>query len=132
MKTLACDNIKANEPTKNGLIFTDNEMKRVIELFKNKQHSLFGEFITEKKDSCKVDLKYVSHEIMNLTIFQGKFIVELELTPTIYGKMLNKLGLEFESSNFEIYPRFLGTVDENNYVEVTDVIAFDIRLKEEE
>lgn len=116
--------IKMNEPTANGRIYSQEAMQKAIDSFNNSDWDIYGELYNSiNVDSEEIDPQKISHKVEDLNIEDGKLTAEIELLDTPYGEMASTL---MKTENFELFPRMIGKIMENNEVEVEKLITIDL------
>lgn len=123
-----CNLIESNKPTVNNRVYRKETMEKVVRLFKENQDEMFGELQEGGKTYYPeyVDLQNISHKVKDLDIEHGKFSAQIEMLDTESGKKaVNEIGL----GNLELFPRFIGKMNENDEVDIENIVSFDLLYK---
>ena len=127
------DCITADVPTRNGRIYPKAVLQETIGKFQEKilTNCALGELELPSKDFGSINCQNVSHRIneINLNEETGKIEADVEILNIPMGKVVRTL-IE-NHTTLELAPRFFGTLNEDNTVNISDIISFDLVLADD-
>ena len=118
--------LKFNEPTKNGRIYRESSINLNDHVLQEqlKNNCLFGEIAFPEDRTTAIDITKVSHLVTALRKEEDGLYADLEILPTVNGKLLEKI---VNPDNFRT--RGIGTVihdsEGNQIVEDYQLITID-------
>lgn len=115
--------IPLNQKNKNGRIYT-REMLETQDFLRRKNQIgvVYGEL--DHPQIMDTSLSRVSHTITNIWFDGNQLKGEIQPLNTYYGKILQSFIKD--NLNFSVRPRSMGTVDENGYVHLKQLLTFDV------
>ena len=118
--------LKFNEPTKNGRIYRESSINLNDHVLQEqlKNNCLFGEIAFPEDRTTAIDITKVSHLVTALRKEEDGLYADIEILPTVNGKLLEKI---VNPNNFRT--RGIGTVvhdpEGNQIVEDYQLITID-------
>ena len=118
--------LKFNEPTKNGRIYRESSVNLNDHVLQEqlKNNCLFGEISFPKDRTTDIDMTKVSHLVTALRKEEDGLYADIEILPTVNGKLLEKI---VNPDNFRT--RGIGTIvrdpEGNRIVENYQLITID-------
>ena len=118
--------LKFNEPTKNGRIYRESSINLNDHVLQEqlKNNCLFGEIAFPEDRTTAIDITKVSHLVTALRKEEDGLYADIEILPTVNGKLLEKI---VNPDNFRT--RGIGTVihdsEGNQIVEDYQLITID-------
>ena len=118
--------LKFNEPTKNGRIYRESSVNLNDHVLQEqlKNNCLFGEIAFPEDRTTAIDIAKVSHLVTALRKEEDGLYADIEILPTVNGKLLEKI---VNPDNFRT--RGIGTVihdsEGNQIVEDYQLITID-------
>ena len=118
--------LKFNEPTKNGRIYRESSINLNDHVLQEqlKNNCLFGEIAFPEDRTTAIDITKVSHLVTALRKEEDGLYADIEILPTVNGKLLEKIA---NPDNFRT--RGIGTVihdsEGNQIVEDYQLITID-------
>lgn len=114
---------KLDEPNKNGVVYTSEEMARAIQ---EREQPVLGQ-LGALQDGM-VDLTKVTHQFSNLAVEDGWLVGELKVLSTPYGPTLQQL---MDANDIAFRVSGLGRVGDDGVVTEFKLISVGAVLKED-
>jgi len=116
--------IPLNAKSRNGRIYTQENLQNAIDEFLIRKNSLgivYGEF---DPDTLDTSLSRVSHTVNNVWFENNRLMGEVTFLNTHWGNIAQELIND--GIDLAVRPRLAGTIDENDYVCVEKLFTFDV------
>lgn len=114
---------KLDEPNKNGVVYTSEEMERAI---KDREQPVLGQF--GALEDGLVNLTKVTHQFSNLAVEDGWLVGELKVLSTPFGPTLQQL---MDANDISFRVSGVGRVDDSGVVSDLKLISVSAVLKED-
>lgn len=120
MTKLTCNLIQCNTPTVNNRIYKEENLNKAIEEFNQNPNPKFGGLVKfENKTDITLNSTEITHKVEKTYLEDGKINIDINLMQ------------DLELSEFEVFPIFMGQINENNVIDDLKIVRFDLISKKE-